>query len=958
MNPNLHQDDTFCSYCNCPTPMLKCCCGKYFCNNKIEKSTKSQVFYHLKTKQHFALELRSKCMKCQKCSHCFELNKGNNKLFNDEIIQYCKICKTKTNFIIKYWFKQIKCCCCEETNVFNLLYNGDTLNTPIKCRNCIKENPQLDYEIQSYSELMTSTGHFSYPGLNNHGCEIPKQRANEIEENYVLEDLVVELEKGNVNTVKNKYEDVEEYVKTFGGVDRYEKISSKVSKEVTLRRKTNNVELIKDTHQTKNQHNMTGRYFRNPFNGQHMLFNSAVDDSLDEIYYITFKIKTEFNFRVNSMVFFAFGGNYKMLHNETYESAYNEPHKYFDSAKSVILCSVQSKDDNTVRLLVTDFLYICSGRNRKYKFNKELFGQTKLFRVILPVFSTEIWADDCLTNFLNRPTCVHFYFELLGKERLTRSANPITYTRDDLVGCDYLSDSQKDAVLTALNEKISLVFGPPGTGKTEVAVRIVDNLIKVKNTTKILLCAASNAAVDALLDRLIDKKIGVVRLTRDLSKLTQTARDYSLHGAAKKYASDNEEDEMADKIDKLLRSFLDDDKKKSKIELEQEYNSNPTLQGAYKSLDAYIKFKESEYNAAVALSRGYGLGFQDGELKNLKGKNSLSREERDEINSYVNENLKDIAKQYTCVCLTLDSIGSYENLIDKYDYAIIDEASQALELQTLKALLKVRNAVFLGDFQQLTPTVRSQEAKLLGYDLTAFKRFIQQGNIAKTLLNTNYRMNPVISKFSSRTFYSDQLLNHPITDRIDPRIKNLLFNDQAPILFVVSQNKEYLGENARSYGNEEEKNTTAAILEKLHDVGVTDNEIGIISPYTTQRELLLEASTTIQIENVDKFQGNEKEVIIFSCARSNGIGGIGFLDDEHRLNVALTRSKSCLIVVGDPYTLGNYDVWSLFLEYCKSLNVIVSLNEDNEFESFNYEVKEVQDKLRFCEDYAKYIEKE
>ncbi|ELP90998.1 suppressor with morphological effect on genitalia family protein (smg-2), partial [Entamoeba invadens IP1] len=251
----------------------------------------------------------------------------------------------------------------------------------------------------------------------------------------------------------------------------------------------------------------------------------------------------------------------------------------------------------------------------------------------------------------------------------------------------------------------------------------------------------------------------------------------------------------------------------------------------------------------------------------------------------------------------------------QYACVVIDESAQSIEPETFGAMIRVQKAVLIGDVQQLPPTVLSTEGKKGGLEKSMFERLLLN-KVPYALLTTQYRMHPQIAKFPNDNFYAGKLLNGVSEDdRSDQRLQGILPNPLFPVMFVHCKGDEFYGVSGKSYGNSQEKEVVQYLIDLFNRKGIKDNEIGIISPYSTQRELLGVAHKTIEVASVDGFQGNEKEFIIISCVRSNEQQGIGFLSDHRRLNVALTRAKRGLVIVGDAHTLISNQIFRNLMKY-------------------------------------------
>jgi len=194
------------------------------------------------------------------------------------------------------------------------------------------------------------------------------------------------------------------------------------------------------------------------------------------------------------------------------------------------------------------------------------------------------------------------------------------------------------------------------------------------------------------------------------------------------------------------------------------------------------------------------------------------------------------------------------------------------------------------------------------------------------LLDTQYRMHPAISEFPNQTFYDGRLIDG-VTAADRPNPAGLLWNDwEVPIAFLPVNGDELLSPDGASKENPAEAGWAARLLDNLLEPGdLTHSDIGIITPYAGQvraiRDAIPERNEAVEVRTVDGYQGREKEVIIFSCVRSNPDGNVGFLADPRRLNVALTRARRGLIVIGDPDTLRNDETWGAWLAHIRSRNL-------------------------------------
>ena len=433
-----------------------------------------------------------------------------------------------------------------------------------------------------------------------------------------------------------------------------------------------------------------------------------------------------------------------------------------------------------------------------------------------------------------------------------------------------LNESQKVACEAAISQRLTLIQGPPGTGKTHTAVRILQSWSS-QNVGTILAIADSNVAVDNLLEGLLGLGVSAVRLGQPV-KVRESLREATVDAQMESHPLRRDLEEHLELNEKLARRI-------------------PGMKGKEKGL------------AHRDLNRGW------------KEVRRIERQMRDDI--------LDRAQVLCCTC-----IGVGHQLLDgrKFTRVLLDEATQATEPSSLVPLVRgARQIVLVGDHRQLPPTVISRRAENGGLRRSLFERLAAMG-IEPMLLDTQYRMHPAISDFPNRIFYEGRLVDG-ITAADRPNPAGLLWNDwEVPMAFLPVNGDELLSPDGASKENPAEAGWVAKILENLLQAGdLEETDIGIITPYAGQvraiRDALPERNDSVEVHTVDGYQGREKEVIIFSCVRSNSDGIVGFLSDARRLNVALTRAKRGLIVIGDPDTLRNDETWASWLDYIRSRNL-------------------------------------
>jgi len=418
-----------------------------------------------------------------------------------------------------------------------------------------------------------------------------------------------------------------------------------------------------------------------------------------------------------------------------------------------------------------------------------------------------------------------------------------------------LNESQQQAVIAITqNEQITIVHGPPGTGKTTTLIEAVLQLIK--NGEKVLVSAPSNTAVDNISKGLIEKGVKLLRVG-NTSKVDETIFSHTPEG-------------------KLSNSKQQKEIKQLKIRAEE-----------FRKMA--LKYKRS-YGKAEREQRN--LLFK--EVKNI-------RTEIKKLQAYNEEKLFEEAD-----VIAGTPIGLYDARLNQLQFQtiVIDEAGQCIEPLAWCIFPMADKIVLAGDHWQLPPTVLSNEAARLGFNRSILETAIEKVN-AVFLLNIQYRMREVIAGFSSNYFYNSLLLT---AAHLQNKGVHLTFIDTAG-----SGLNEVHGPDGSSLQNKGE----LQIAEKLIETESLDlSTTAFISPYagqvTAAKELF---PKQLRISTIDSFQGQEKETIIVSLVRSNDDGVIGFLNDYRRMNVAITRAKEQLFVIGDSATIGGDTFYNSFLTY-------------------------------------------
>lgn len=447
-----------------------------------------------------------------------------------------------------------------------------------------------------------------------------------------------------------------------------------------------------------------------------------------------------------------------------------------------------------------------------------------------------------------------------------------------------LDHSQKDAITKALLSKdVCLLHGPPGTGKTTTVVEII--LQEVKRGSKILACAASNIAVDNIVERLVPFRVKLVRLG---------------HPA------------------RLLPQVLDS------------------------ALDAQVLRGD---NSALANDICKEMKVLNGKLLKVKDKNT-KREIRKELRLLAKEEKKrqqlavaDVIKGADVVLATLT--GAFSRKLDNcsFDLVIIDEAAQALEVTCWLGLLKGSRCILAGDHLQLPPTIQSVEAERKGLGKTLFERLAEiYGDEITSMLTVQYRMNELIMNWSSKELYDNKIQAHPsVAQHMLYDLDNIQKTSSTePVLLLVDTtgcDMEEKKDEEESTMNEGEAAVAIAHSMRLIKSGVPASEVGIITPYAAQVVLLkvLRSKESklkdVEISTVDGFQGREKEAIIISMVRSNTNKEVGFLSDRRRMNVAVTRARRQCCLICDTETVSSDSFLKRLVEYFEEHGEYLSATE-------------------------------
>ncbi len=458
---------------------------------------------------------------------------------------------------------------------------------------------------------------------------------------------------------------------------------------------------------------------------------------------------------------------------------------------------------------------------------------------------------------------------------------------------DKLNPSQKEALRLAKNSQLFLIHGPPGTGKTTTLSEVVrENLGK-----RILVVADSNVAIDNMLEKLKDRK--VIRIGHP-AKIEGDLLKFSLDMVIREDVRYREIEEYIDKIDRLKKT-RDKQFKKPTPAMRRGLTNDEIL--------------------TLAFAGKSKRGLKPSKIKQMANwiettnKISYLYEQKEKIlNKLIYEQLRNAE-----IIFTTNSGAGSEFLEDlKFDIVFMDEAAQSIEPSALIPIIKGKRLIMAGDHKQLPPTVLSEHAKRLNFSL--FERFANLFYENCYTLKIQYRMNEKINRFPSCEFYDCVVESHESVKNIKlSDIANIseLVGFDVPIVFFDTQGK-FLEANKRgSYSkyNPLEAEFVKRLVEELLRLGVKPEDIGAITPYKDHEEYMKRIIDGIEIKSIDGFQGREKEVIILSLVRANDNEEIGFLRDKRRLNVAITRAKRKLIIVGDAKTLSSSRTYAKLIDY-------------------------------------------
>jgi len=452
-----------------------------------------------------------------------------------------------------------------------------------------------------------------------------------------------------------------------------------------------------------------------------------------------------------------------------------------------------------------------------------------------------------------------------------------------------LNASQCDAITHALGANdLAIIHGPPGTGKTTTVAELIRQA--VSKGQRVLACAPSNTGVDNLLEKLVGLRIDAIRIghpARVLESLQEHTLDYLVE---------------ADPAMKVVREMR----------------------------------REAEMLTSKA-GRWTRAKPMPGAREDLKQE---ARRLRNDAKIFEEQIINTKLDRANVICATTNY--DPEILGDRtFDLGVIDEACQSTEPGYWPVVLRVEKLVLAGDHCQLPPTVLSTQANLEGLSKSMMERLVERwGKLVTRQLTTQYRMHQKIMEFPSEHFYAGTLVadpsvaGHTLADLPGVQTESL---DTQPVLFVDTSGADWTEEldpNGESKLNPREALWILKQVDALLDAGIQPEQIAVIAPYSAQVRFLRDrcSNTSVEIDTVDGFQGREKEVVLISLVRSNTQGEVGFLGDTRRMNVAMTRAKRRLIVIGDGSTLGRNSFFKEWIQHTENQGFYKSIWEFNPWE--------------------------
>jgi ATP-dependent RNA/DNA helicase IGHMBP2 len=458
-----------------------------------------------------------------------------------------------------------------------------------------------------------------------------------------------------------------------------------------------------------------------------------------------------------------------------------------------------------------------------------------------------------------------------------------------------LNQPQRDAVAAALAAPdIALIHGPPGTGKTRTLVEVIGQM--VARGQRVLATAASNTAVDNLAERLIAAGVDTVRLGHP-ARVAPAVEDRTLDVLLRRHPDTALARRWLKQADDVERTVFR--RRRGVLDREQ----------------------RAEQRAAVRAAR------------------AEARQLRRDARRLLADVQAGLLGRTAVICATAAGADAAALGDQRFDCVVLDEATQVPDPLALVALSRAPRAVLAGDPHQLPPTVIDLEAGRAGLGATFFERLIEIAPAAGRLLRIQHRMHADIMSFPSQSKYGGLL--EPAPAVAGHRVEGLgaAADPLRPgaFVFVDTAGKGWhdeRGQDDASVRNPGQAARVAAEVRRLAGRGVAPVDVAVIAPYRAQVLLLRDAladlvAAGLEIATVDAFQGREREVVIVDLVRSSDDAEIGFLSDTRRMNVALTRARRFLLVVGDSATIGGHPYYADFIAHAQSTGAWLSAWADD-----------------------------
>jgi len=514
-------------------------------------------------------------------------------------------------------------------------------------------------------------------------------------------------------------------------------------------------------------------------------------------------------------------------------------------------------------------------------------------RMVIAMPNTQTLTDVQTADFLGiqlyfDETSYRTMFEALA-DVIRAKGNRLAELRDILIGTPsarqrelfpirfpWLNTTQEGAVNKVLRAKdVAVVHGPPGTGKTTTLVEAIYETLHREN--QVLVCAQSNTAVDWIAEKLVDRGVSVLRIGNPT------------------------------RVNDKMLSFT----------YEKQFENHPSYTELW-------SIRKSIREMAGRLRKGNYSG-----REGVRSRMSRLKDRATELEILINEVLFSNAR---VIASTLVSSNHRVLMGRNFTTLFIDEAAQALEAACWIAIRKADRVVFAGDHQQLPPTIKCMDAARGGLDKTLLEKVATRKPSSVTLLKVQYRMHKDIMLFSSDWFYDSML-------EAAPEIRNRgILDYDTPLVWIDTAeqgfHEEFVGDSFGRINKSEADLLLQHLREYIQRIGadrVLNEQIdfGLISPYKAQVQYLRKKIRTsnffrlfrhlITIHTIDGFQGQERDVIFISLVRANEEGSIGFLTDLRRMNVAITRARMKLVILGDALTLTRHPFYKKLFEYIEKI---------------------------------------